>query len=158
MYILLCNFTEQGVRTIKDAPKRRTAARELAKKLGVEIKVAYLAIGPYDLVIHVEAPSDEALATYLLSLASKGNVRTTTLKVFPEAEFLPRSLDDAYRVLNVNADTPKAVIEKLVQCLRRAWHPDHGAAEDRHLRTAKLQQINAAWDIVSGKRVVAANQ
>ena len=75
-----------------------------------------------------------------------------------KAEFLPRSLDDAYRVLNVNADTPKAVIEKLVQCLRRAWHPDHGAAEDRHLRTAKLQQINAAWDIVSGKRVVAANQ
>ncbi len=86
-YMLLCNFTEQGVRTIKDAPKRRAAARELAKKLGVEIKTAYLAIGPYDLVIHMEAPNDETLATYLLSLASKGNVRTTTLKVFPEAEF-----------------------------------------------------------------------
>jgi uncharacterized protein with GYD domain len=86
-YMLLCNFTDQGVRTIKDAPKRRTAARQLAKKLGVEVKVSYLAIGPYDLVIHVEAPNDEALATYLLSLASKGNVRTTTLKVFPEAEF-----------------------------------------------------------------------
>jgi len=82
-YMLLCNFTEQGIRTIKDAPKRR----ELAKKLGVEIKTAYLAIGPYDLVIHMEAPNDETLATYLLSLASKGNVRTTTLKVFPEAEF-----------------------------------------------------------------------
>ena len=86
-YMLLCNFTEQGVRTIKDAPKRRAAARELAKKLGVEIKTAYLAIGPYDLVINMEALNDETLATYLLSLASKGNVRTTTLKVFPEAEF-----------------------------------------------------------------------
>jgi uncharacterized protein with GYD domain len=86
-YMLLCNFTDQGVRTIKDALKRRKAARELAKKLGVEIKTGYLAIGPYDLVIHVEAPNDEALATYLLSLASKGNVRTTTLKVFAEAEF-----------------------------------------------------------------------
>ena len=64
-----------------------SAARELAKKLGVEIKTGYLAIGPYDLVIHVEAPNDEALATYLLSLGSRGNVRTTTLKVFPEAEF-----------------------------------------------------------------------
>ncbi len=51
------------------------------------IKVGYLAIGPYDLVIHVEAPTDEALATFLLSLASKGNVRTTTLKLFPEAEY-----------------------------------------------------------------------
>ena len=86
-YMLLCNFTDQGVRTIKDAAKRRGAAREMAKKLGIEIKTAYLAIGPYDLVIQVEAPNDETLATYLLSLASKGNVRTTTLKVFPEAEF-----------------------------------------------------------------------
>src|SRR5262249_17213536 len=67
-YMLLCNFTDQGMRTIKDAAKRRKAARELAKKLGVEIKTGYLAIGLYDLVIHAEAPNDEALATYLLSL------------------------------------------------------------------------------------------
>ena len=86
-YMLLCNFTDQGVRTIKEASQRRAAAREMAKKLGVEIKTGYLAIGPYDLVIHVEAPNDDALATYLLSLASKGNVRTTTLKLFSEAEF-----------------------------------------------------------------------
>jgi len=87
-YMLLCNFTDQGVRNIKEAPSRRAAAaRELGKKCGVEIKVGYLAIGPYDLVIHVEAPTDEALATFLLSLASKGNVRTTTLKLFPEAEY-----------------------------------------------------------------------
>jgi uncharacterized protein with GYD domain len=86
-YMLLGNFTDQGVRTIKDAPKRRAAARELAKKCGVEIKTGYLAIGPYDLVIRVHAPNDEALATFLLSLGSKGNVRTITLKVFPEAEY-----------------------------------------------------------------------
>ena len=86
-YMLLCNFTDQGVRTIKDAAKRRAAAREMAKKLGVEIKAGHLAIGAYDLVIQVEASSDEALASYLLSLASKGNVRTTTLKLFSEAEF-----------------------------------------------------------------------
>ena len=86
-YMLLCNFTEQGVRTIKDAPKRRAAARELAKKLGINVKASYLAIGPHDLVIHAEAPSDEVLATFLLSLGSRGNLRTTTLKVFQEAEF-----------------------------------------------------------------------
>ena len=86
-YMLLCNYTDQGMRTIKDVPKRRAAARELGKKLGVEIKQGYLAIGPYDLVIHVEAPNDDTLATFLLSLGSTGNLRTTTLKVFPEAEF-----------------------------------------------------------------------
>ncbi len=86
-YMLLCNYTDQGVRNIKEVPNRRAAARELGQKLGVETKASYLAIGPYDLVIHVEAPTDEALATFLLSLASKGNVRTTTLKLFPEAEY-----------------------------------------------------------------------
>jgi hypothetical protein len=67
-------------------------------------------------------------------------------------EFLPRSLDDAHRVLNVNSATPKHVVEKLVLCLRQAWHLDHGAPGERPLRTMKLQQINAAWDIVNGKR------
>ena len=86
-YMLLCNFTDQGIRTVKDVPKRRAAARELGKKLGVEIKAGYLAMGTYDLVVHAEAASDDAMAKFLLSLASKGNVRTTTLKVFPEAEF-----------------------------------------------------------------------
>ncbi|SDR57432.1 Uncharacterized protein, contains GYD domain [Rhizobiales bacterium GAS191] len=86
-YMLLCNFTDQGVRTVKDVPKRRAAARELGKKLGVEIKVGYLAIGTYDVIIHAEATDDEAMAKFLLSLASKGNLRTTTVKVFPEANF-----------------------------------------------------------------------
>jgi hypothetical protein len=69
-----------------------------------------------------------------------------------DPEFLPHSLKDAHRVLNVNSATPKHVIEKLVLCLRQAWHPDHGSAGEKQLRTMKLQQINAAWDIVSGKR------
>jgi uncharacterized protein with GYD domain len=86
-YMLLCNFTDQGVRNIKEAPKRRAAARELANKVGVDIKSSHLAIGPYDLVIHVEATTEEALATFLLSIASRGNLRTTTLKLFSEAEY-----------------------------------------------------------------------
>jgi uncharacterized protein with GYD domain len=85
-YVLLCNYTDQGIRNIKEVPNRRAAARELGKKLGVDIKAGYLALGTYDLIIHAEAASDEAMATFVLSLASKGNVRTTTVKVFPEAE------------------------------------------------------------------------
>ena len=57
-YMLLCNFTDQGVRTIKEMPQRRAAARELGKKLGVDIKAGYLAIGTYDLIIHTEATDD----------------------------------------------------------------------------------------------------
>jgi uncharacterized protein with GYD domain len=86
-YTLLCNFTDQGIRSIKQAPKRRAAAREVGKKLGVDIKAGYLAIGTYDLIIHAESANDDAMAKFLLSLASEGNVRTTTVKVFPEAEY-----------------------------------------------------------------------
>lgn len=86
-YVLLCNFTDQGIRSIKDAPKRRAAAAELGKRLGVDMKAGFLAMGAYDLILHVQAASDEALTTWALSLASKGNLRTTTVKVFPSAEF-----------------------------------------------------------------------
>lgn len=85
-YVLLCNFTDQGVRGIKEMPNRRAAAREAGKKLGVDIRAGYLALGKYDLIIHAEAASDEAMAKFVLSVASKGNVRTTTVRVFPEAE------------------------------------------------------------------------
>jgi len=84
--MLLCNFTDQGIQTIKEVPKRRAAARELGKKFGVDIKAGYLAIGAYDLIIHAESASDDAIAKFLLSLASKGNVRTTTVKVFGQEE------------------------------------------------------------------------
>ena len=56
------------------------------KKLGVDIKAGYLAIGTYDLIIHAESGSDDAMAKFVLSLASKGNVRTTTVKVFSQDE------------------------------------------------------------------------
>lgn len=86
MYMLLCNYTDQAIRNIKEVPSRRAAAREKAKKLGVEIKAGYLALGAYDLIIHLEAADDEAVAKFVLSLASGGNLRTTTIKVFSESE------------------------------------------------------------------------
>jgi uncharacterized protein with GYD domain len=85
-YVLLCNYTDQGIRAAKDSPKRRAAAKELGQKLGVEMKASYLAMGTYDLILVVEAAADEAVAKWVLSLGSKGNVRTNTVKVFPEAE------------------------------------------------------------------------
>ena len=87
MYMLLCNYTEQAVRNMKEMPKRREAAYDKAKKLGVEIKAAYLALGAHDLIIHVEAPNDETIAKFVLSVAAMGNMRTTTVRCFPEAEF-----------------------------------------------------------------------
>lgn len=86
MYMLLCNYTEHAVTNMKEMPKRRAMANEKARKLGVEIKAAYLALGVYDLIVHVEAPDEETVAKFVLSLAGMGSLRTTTVRVFPEAE------------------------------------------------------------------------
>lgn len=86
-YISLINYTDQGIRNIKDSPKRLDAAKKLLKDMGGELKAFYLALGPYDIITVAEAPNDEVVTRFVLALASAGNVRTTTLKAFPEAEY-----------------------------------------------------------------------
>ena len=79
MFILSLNWTDQGVRSVKDAPKRSNAARELAKKVGVEMKQVYLVI--------VDAPNGDNVAKFALALGALGNVRTRTARAWPESEF-----------------------------------------------------------------------
>ncbi len=86
-YILLMNWTEQGVRKVKDSPKRLDAARKVAKTCGVKFGDFYMTIGKYDMLAHLTAPDDAAVARFVLKAASAGNVRTTTLKAFTESEY-----------------------------------------------------------------------
>ncbi len=86
-YVLLSNFTDQGIRNIKEAPQRLKAARKAVEAAGGKFSQHYLTMGQYDLVTIIEAPSDEAFATFALALGSQGNVRTTSLKAFTEEEF-----------------------------------------------------------------------
>lgn len=86
-YILLTQWTDQGIKNAKASPKRQQDAREMAKKFGVEWKSIYMTMGVYDFVVTVEAPDDAAVAKFVVALGSLGNVRTTTLKAFPEEEF-----------------------------------------------------------------------
>src|SRR5574341_50152 len=86
-YIILINYTDQGIRNVKDSPKRLDAAKKMLKSMGGEIKDFYLTMGGYDITIVAEAPNDEAIAKFSLASGSLGNVRTTTLKAFPKAEY-----------------------------------------------------------------------
>ncbi len=86
-YIALINYTDQGIRHVKDSPKRLDAARDLAKSLGAEITDFYLTMGAYDLVLIVEAPDDQAVAKFVLTAGALGNVRSTTMKAFTEGEY-----------------------------------------------------------------------
>jgi uncharacterized protein with GYD domain len=86
-YIMLLNWTEQGISKIKDSSKRLDAGRKAFKKAGCELKDVYLTMGQYDLVCTVEAPDGETAAKAILSLGLAGNVRTLTLPAFTEDEY-----------------------------------------------------------------------
>jgi len=85
-YIVLGSFTEQGLRNIKDSPKRAAAVRDMAKKAGASLKDTYWTLGQYDFVAIFEAPDDVTMTALGASIGKLGNVRTQTLRAFTGAE------------------------------------------------------------------------
>ena len=86
-YIALCNYTDKGIANIKDSPDRAEAARKALQAMGGDMDQLYLTMGGYDLVAIVTLPSDEDAAKFMLTLGKLGNIRTTTLMAFNEAEY-----------------------------------------------------------------------
>jgi uncharacterized protein with GYD domain len=88
LFIMSLNFTEQGIRGIKDAPKRAQAARDLAKKCGCEIKQVYLTSGDHDLLLIVETANGDNIAKFALANGMGGNVRSKTARAWPVEDFM----------------------------------------------------------------------
>jgi uncharacterized protein with GYD domain len=86
-YIMLANWTDQGIRNVKGSPERLDAAKKALKDLGGEFKTFYLTMGEHDMVAVYEAPDDSVAAKFALKLGAQGNVRTRTLKAFAEADY-----------------------------------------------------------------------
>lgn len=80
-YIVLSNFTDQGIRNVKESPNRLVAATKMAADMGVTIKQGFWTMGNYDLVIIAEG-SEEAIAAWLFKAGSLGNVKSQTLRAF----------------------------------------------------------------------------
>ncbi len=85
-YVVLFNWTDQGIRNAKDTVQRVNQARSAWEQRGMRIEAVYWTLGGHDLVGVVDAPDDAALAAVLLELAGAGNVRTKTLRAFDEGE------------------------------------------------------------------------
>ena len=85
-YIVLMQFTDQGIRNVKDTTKRAVAATEAAAQMGAKFKEVYWTLGGYDGVIVAEAPDDETITALSLRIASLGNIRTQTLRAFQAGE------------------------------------------------------------------------
>ncbi len=86
-YISLIRFTQKGMETIKEGPKRLDAAKERFRAAGGELKAFYLVTGQYDAVAISELPNAEAVARLALANGSMGNIRTETLRAFTEGDY-----------------------------------------------------------------------
>ena len=85
-YIGLMNFTDKGMQSIKDTTKRAAAAKEMAAKLGVNMREIFWTMGECDLVCVLEAEDEQTLTAFSLAIALQGNVRSRSLRAFPAAE------------------------------------------------------------------------
>ena len=86
-YIMLANWTEQGIRNAKESPNRLDKARALLKEMGGDFKLFFLTMGKYDFIAVYEAPDDAVAARFNLQLGMLGSVRTHTLKAFAEPAY-----------------------------------------------------------------------
>ena len=85
-YVVLAKFTDQGIRAVKDTPKRAKTFRDTASALGVKIKDIYWTLGHHDVVRTMEAPDDETAAALMMKVGSLGNLTSQTLRAFTESE------------------------------------------------------------------------
>jgi uncharacterized protein with GYD domain len=86
-YMSLISWTDQGIRNVKESPKRLDSSKKALKKLGGDLKAFYMTQGAYDGVIIFEVPNEEALTKFLLVSGSAGNIRTNTMRAFTESEY-----------------------------------------------------------------------
>ena len=87
IYVSLMKLTDQGIKNIKDAPKRIQEGIKGLEAMGGKLIGFYLVMGECDYVGIAEAPSDEIVAAFMLGLGAGGNIRTTTMRAFDTEQF-----------------------------------------------------------------------
>lgn len=85
-YVILTNWTDQGVRNVKDTIDRAQHFRAGCEQHGVRVLSFHWTQGRYDNVVVVEAPDDQAVAASILASSRLGSVRTETMRAFNEGE------------------------------------------------------------------------
>ena len=85
-YVILANFTDKGIHDVKDTINRAEKFKASAKSAGVTVKDMYWTIGAFDIVTICEASDDEVATALSLSVASRGHIRTQTMRAFAPNE------------------------------------------------------------------------
>ena len=87
-YVVLTKFTDQGIRSAKDSPKRAEAFKKMAETFGATVRELFWTQGRYDIVTIVEAPDEISVTALNLSISALGNVRTESLRAFSATEMM----------------------------------------------------------------------
>ena len=86
-YVILVNWTDQGIKNGKDSVRPRFEAFEIAiEKAGGKSIGLYYTLGKHDMVTVIHVANDETIASALYSAGSLGNVLTETLRAFSISE------------------------------------------------------------------------
>lgn len=85
-YVVLYNFTDQGLKNIKETVSRAAQVRKANESRGFKVIGTYWTQGEYDIVSIVEAPDEESMLAGLFNIAETGNVHSKTLRAFDEKE------------------------------------------------------------------------
>jgi uncharacterized protein with GYD domain len=80
--VLLLNWTDQGIRNVKDTVKRAESLKSYLEKKGGKLVDILYTFGQYDAIVTAELPNDEIAMLVSLDTGALGNVRVTTLKAF----------------------------------------------------------------------------
>jgi uncharacterized protein with GYD domain len=85
-YVVLMNWTDQGIRDVRGTVRRNEGSQALQDKHGVSLQQTYWTVGPYDIVAIAEAADEESLSAFLLEIASEGYLKTITLRAYDRDE------------------------------------------------------------------------
>jgi uncharacterized protein with GYD domain len=85
-YVVLVNFTEQGVRHIKQTTERSEELAHAAATFGIRVKDIYWTMGSFDAIFTADGPDDETMTAFVGRMASLGNIRTQTMRAFSAEE------------------------------------------------------------------------
>ncbi len=85
-FICFLNWTDEGAKNAKSVSERHDAAHSLAASLGGKVESAYVTTGQYDVVVTLDMPDGDAMAKFALTIGTRGQARTTTVRAFPHDE------------------------------------------------------------------------
>ena len=82
LYVALANWTDQGVKNVKDTIKRADAFIEAATKMNCRVREILYTAGPHDIVTVIEAPNDETASKLTLAVGMQGSIRTLSMRAY----------------------------------------------------------------------------